>query len=236
MSRARRGAARGLIVVGMNEPASPLNLAVLLSGGGTTMVNLIDRIDGEALDARIGLVLASNAGPAAVGVGRADARGLTTVTLERKLYEDAASYSAAVFAAVRAVGADLVCMAGFLSLLVIPDDYAGRVLNIHPSLLPAFGGKGMHGRHVHEAVLKAGCKVSGCTVHVADNTYDTGPILVQRTCPVREDDTPETLAERVFEQECAAYPAAVAAFAEGRVRLDGEGRGWVKKYDGKKKG
>ena len=167
----------------MNEPASFLNLAVLLSGGGTTMVNLIDRIDDETLAARIGLVLASNAGPAAAGVGRADARGLTTVTLERRLYEDAASYSDAVFAAVRAVKADLVCLAGFLSLLVIPEDFAGRVLNIHPSLLPKYGGKGMHGRHVHRAVIAAGDAESGCTVHVADNTYDTGPVLLQRRCP-----------------------------------------------------
>jgi len=193
--------------------ARPLTLAVLLSGGGTTMLNLADRIDDGTLNARVGLVLASNAGPAAVGVGRADARGIATVTLERRLYEDTASYSAAVFDAVRAVSADLVCLAGFLSLLVIPDDFAGRVLNIHPSLLPKFGGKGMHGRHVHAAVIAAGESETGCTGHVADNTYDTGPVVLQRRCPVRPDDTPEALAARVFEQECLAYPEAIAAWA-----------------------
>ena len=186
---------------------------MLLSGGGTTMLNLVDRIDDGSLDARIGLVLASNAGPAAVGVGRADARGLPTVTLERRLYEDAASYSDAVFDAVRAVDADLVCLAGFLSLLVIPEDFAGRVLNIHPSLLPKYGGKGMHGRHVHAAVIAAGDNESGCTVHVADNTYDTGPVVLQRRCPVEPGDTPESLAARVFEQECLAYPEAIRRVA-----------------------
>ena len=184
------------------------------------MMNLADRIERGALPARIGLVLASNEGPAAAGLEQAKARGLPTLTLPRRNHEDTASYSAAVFDAVRAVNADLVCMAGFLSLLKIPGDFEHRVLNIHPALLPGFGGKGMHGQHVHAAVLAAGLKVSGCTVHVADNSYDTGPIVVQRTCRVENNDTPETLAARVFEQECAAYPAAVAAFAEGRVHFD----------------
>ena len=92
---------------------------------------------------------------------------------------------------------------------MIPEDFTGRVLNIHPSLLPKYGGKGMHGRHVHAAVIAAGDSESGCTVHVADNTYDTGPVILQRRCPVLADDTPETLGERVFEQECLAYPEAI---------------------------
>ncbi len=196
--------------------STPLTLAVLLSGGGTTMLNLADRIDDGSLNARIGLVLASNAGPAAVGVARARDRGLDATTLERRGYDNPAAYSQAVFDALRATGADLVCLAGFLSLLVIPDDFAGRVLNIHPSLLPKYGGKGMHGRHVHAAVIAAGETQTGCTVHVADNTYDTGPVVLQRRCPVRPDDTPETLAARVFEQECLAYPEAVGVFAQDR--------------------
>ena len=95
-------------------------------------------------------------------------------------------------------------------------------MNIHPALLPSFGGKGMYGHHVHEAVLAHGCKVSGCTVHFVDNTYDTGPIIVQRTCPVLEGDTPDTLAARVFEQEKLAYPEAIRLFAAGRLQLDGQ--------------
>ena len=108
-----------------------------------------------------------------------------------------------------------------MQLLSIPDDYRGRILNIHPSLIPAFCGKGFHGRHVHEAVLAAGVKVSGCTVHFVDDEYDHGPIVAQRAVPVLEDDTPETLAERVFTQECEVYPEAVRLFAEGRLRIEG---------------
>jgi folate-dependent phosphoribosylglycinamide formyltransferase PurN len=116
---------------------------------------------------------------------------------------------------------DLVCMAGFLSYWIIPDRYLGRVMNIHPALLPAFGGEGMYGHHVHEAVLARGCKVSGCTVHFVNNTYDDGPIVLQRAVPVRAEDTPDRLAARVFEQECIAYPEAIRLFAEGRLRIEG---------------
>jgi folate-dependent phosphoribosylglycinamide formyltransferase PurN len=118
---------------------------------------------------------------------------------------------------------DLVVQGGWLCLWKIPPRYENRVMNIHPALLPCFGGQGMWGHHVHEAVLAAGCKVSGCTVHFCTNEYDKGPIIVQRTCPVADDDTPDTLAERVFEQECIAYPQAIRWFAEGRLRVEGTG-------------
>jgi len=194
--------------------APPLRLAVLLSGGGTTMLNLADRIAAGTLDAQIVLVIASN--DKAGGIEKARALGVACEVVRRKDYDDSAAFSGRVFDAIRNAGCELVCLAGFLSLLVIPEDFERRVMNIHPSLLPAFGGKGMHGSHVHEAVLQAGAKESGCTVHFADNTYDTGPILLQRSCPVLPDDTPESLAQRVFEQECEAYPEAIAAFAAGR--------------------
>src|SRR5205085_1928091 len=125
------------------------------------------------------------------------------------------------FAACRDAGADLVCLAGYLQLLEVPPDFANRVLNIHPSLLPAFGGPGMYGRHVHEAALAYGVKVSGCTVHFADNAYDHGPVVLQRPVPVRDDDTPESLAARVFAEECEAYPEAIRLFAAGRLRVEG---------------
>ena len=101
------------------------------------------------------------------------------------------------------------------------QDFRNRVLNIHPALIPAFSGKGFHGLHVHRAALEAGVKVSGCTVHFADNIYDHGPIVLQRVVPVQDDDTPDTLAARVFEQECEAYPEAIRLFAEGRLRIEG---------------
>ncbi|MFW5682693.1 MAG: phosphoribosylglycinamide formyltransferase [Phycisphaeraceae bacterium] len=200
-------------------PASPLKLAVLLSGGGRSLQNLIDRIDAGTLDAEIVLVLASNA--SAGGLQRAEAAGIPAHVVSRKAYADADDFAMRVFSLIREAKADLVCLAGFLSLLPIPDDFAGRVLNIHPALLPSFGGKGMYGPKVHAAVLDHGCKVSGCTVHLADNAYDTGPIVVQRCCTVAEDDTPDTLAARVFAEECEAYPEAIRLIAENRVRIDG---------------
>ena len=112
-------------------------------------------------------------------------------------------------------------MAGFLSLWRVPDELYGRVINIHPALLPDFGGSGMYGRSVHQAALRAGRSESGCTVHFCDNEYDRGPIILQRKVPVLPDDTPESLAARVFEQECIALPETIQLFAEGRIRLQG---------------
>lgn len=189
-----------------DAPHSP-RLAVALSGGGTTLINLFDRIDSGALQAEIACVIASNS--RCKGIERAQQRDLSVHVLPRKSYPDKHAFSDAVFDVCRDSQADLLCLAGFLSLLVIPDDYANRVLNIHPALLPKFGGKGMHGQHVHQAVLDAGETTSGCTVHLADNTYDTGPILLQQSCPVLPDDTPHSLAARVFELECDAYPQAI---------------------------
>lgn len=197
----------------------PARLGVLLSGGGTTMLNLANVIARGELNAQIACVIASNA--EAKGIERARSLGLGVEVVARKAHNSPAAFSDVVFARLRDAKVDIVCLAGFLCLLVIPDDFIGRVINIHPALLPSFGGKGMYGHHVHEAVIAAGCKVSGCTVHLCDNTYDTGPILVQRCCPVLENDTPTTLAARVFEQECIAYPEAIRLVAAGRVSVDG---------------
>jgi len=112
-------------------------------------------------------------------------------------------------------------MGGFLKRLTIPEDFLNRVTNIHPALLPAFGGEGFYGRRVHEAVLEYGVKITGCTVHFADNQYDHGPIILQKAVPVLDDDTPETLAARVFQAECEAYPEALQLIAEGRLRVEG---------------
>jgi folate-dependent phosphoribosylglycinamide formyltransferase PurN len=150
-------------------------------------------------------------------VKRAGELGLPAVVVERKLLSTAA-FQAGITEAI--ADAELVCMAGFLSLWSIPDAWFGRVINIHPALLPRFGGFGMHGRHVHEAVLAAGETVSGCTVHFCDNEYDHGPIILQRTVPVLPNDTPDSLAARVFEQECIAYPEAIRLIAEKRIRLE----------------
>jgi phosphoribosylglycinamide formyltransferase 1 len=182
-------------------------LAVLISGSGRTMVNLAQCIERGDLHARIMLVIASRAD--AGGIDRARELGLSTQIVARRQYATVEAFSQAVWQAIRPAGVDLVCLAGFLSLLQIPDEFRGRVINIHPALLPRFGGKGMYGHHVHEAVLAAGETESGCTVHICDNEYDRGEILVQRRCPVLAGDTAQTLAARVFEQECLAYPQAI---------------------------
>ena len=130
-------------------------------------------------------------------------------------------FSRRIFEQVRPTGADLVCLAGFLQLLPIPDDFRGRVMNIHPALIPAFCGKGFYGHRVHEAVLASGVKFSGCTVHFADNEYDHGPIISQSPVPVFADDTPDSLAARVFTEECEAYPEAIRLYAEGKLRIEG---------------
>lgn len=117
---------------------------------------------------------------------------------------------------------DLVVLAGFLHLFVFPPKYRGRVMNIHPALLPNFGGAGFYGNRVHEEVIRSGVKETGCTVHFCDGRYDHGPIILQRRIPVRPDDTVETLSKRVFQEECDAYPEAIRLFAEGRIKIEGD--------------
>ena len=179
-------------------------LAVLISGSGSTLQNLIDRCADGSLPATIVSVVASR--PEILGIERAGRAGLPVIVVERRPVE---TLSERVFGAIRESAPDLVILAGWLHLLRIPPDFDNRVLNIHPSLLPAFGGPGMYGRHVHEAVLASGAKVSGCTVHFVDNKYDTGPVVLQREVPVLDGDTPEKLAARVQVAECEAYPEAI---------------------------
>jgi formyltetrahydrofolate-dependent phosphoribosylglycinamide formyltransferase len=200
-------------------PVPPLKLAVLVSGSGTTLQNLLDEIAAGRLDASVQIVIGST--PGLKGLERAAAAKVINFAVERSGFDDVAAFSKAVFDLIDDADVDLVCFAGWLCLLEIPEKYRGRILNIHPALLPSFGGKGMYGRRVHQAVLDHGCKVSGCTVHFVDATYDTGPIVIQRTCPVLDDDTPQTLAARVFEQECVAYPEAIRLFQEKRLEVDG---------------
>jgi formyltetrahydrofolate-dependent phosphoribosylglycinamide formyltransferase len=192
-------------------------LAVLVSGGGTTLQNLIDRIEDGRLDAEVALVVASKAGTR--GTDRAERHAIPWTVIPWPGHARAEQFSADITRAVDQAGADLVIMGGFLRLWVFPEHWDGRVLNIHPALLPAFGGQGMYGHHVHEAVIASGAKVSGCTVHFASREYDKGPIVVQRTVPVRFEDTADELAARVFEQECEAYPEAIMLFGAGRLRI-----------------
>ena len=201
----------------MNATSRTLRIVVLISGGGRTLQNLIRHMDAGQLDVEIPLVIASSA--KAKGLPFAEDAGIPAEVVRRESFDDQDAFSRAIFNRARDLNADVVVMGGFVKLLTVPDDFANRVTNIHPALLPSFGGEGMYGHFVHEAVLEAGCKVSGCTVHFADNEYDRGPIIVQKAVPVLEDDTPDTLAARVFEAECKAYPEALQAIAEGRVTV-----------------
>jgi formyltetrahydrofolate-dependent phosphoribosylglycinamide formyltransferase len=199
----------------------PVRLGILLSGGGRTLENVLKHIQGGGLKglAEVAVVIASR--PGIRGIEIAEAAGVPAHVIRRKEFPSVQAYSDAMVARLDERKVNLVCMAGFLSYWVIPERYLGRVMNIHPALLPSFGGEGMYGHHVHEAVLERGCKVSGCTVHFVNNTYDDGPIILQRAVPASADDTPDDLAARVFEQECIAYPEAIRLFAEGRLRIEG---------------
>ena len=202
-----------------SDQRKPLRIAVLISGGGTTLKNLIEYRDAGRLDVEFTLVVSSN--PNASGDQYADAAGIPYGVIQRSAFPTQDGFSEAIFTRCRETKTDVVVLGGFLKRVTIPDDFANRVTNIHPALIPAFCGEGMYGHFVHEAVLEYGAKVTGCTVHFADNEYDHGPVILQKAVPVLDDDTPETLAARVFQAECEAYPEALQLLAQGRIRMDG---------------
>ncbi len=181
--------------------------AVFLSGGGRTLDNLLHHVAENSLPIDIRLVISSSSVVRGVTIAR-QAEVETRVILKSQFANEDA-YREAMFDPCRKVGAQLVVMAGFLKHVLIPNDYTNRVINIHPSLIPAFCGEGMYGMKVHEAAIRRGVQFSGCTVHLVDNDYDNGPILLQRICPVPRDCTPEQLAAKVFELECEALPSAI---------------------------
>ncbi|MHB1037248.1 MAG: phosphoribosylglycinamide formyltransferase [Pirellulales bacterium] len=201
------------------SPPNEFRVAVLISGGGTTLRNLLEKIDAGLLPVKIVMVISSN--PAARGLEYARAAGIPFAVAERRAFASLDDFSKAVFDPCREAAAEAVVMGGFLKQITIPPDYAGRVLNIHPALIPAFCGKGFYGHHVHQAVLDYGAKLSGCTVHFVDNQYDHGPVILQKAVPVEEGDTADTLAARVFQAECEAYPEALRLLAAGRLRVEG---------------
>lgn len=185
-------------------------LALFISGTGGNALNLVEACRAGRVPAEA--VLAVSSSGRAAGVERLRARGLEVAVLERRDYPDDAAFSRACFGRAEAAGADAAALCGWLKKLELPPSWRDRVVNIHPALLPKFGGAGMYGLRVHEAVLAAGEAESGCTVHVVDDLYDHGRILAQARVPVLPRDTPESLRDRVYAGEMALYPVALADF------------------------
>jgi len=193
-----------------------LRVAVLLSGSGTSLQNLLDHID-RGLPAEVSVVIASK--EKAFGLERARRRNIPVVAVPRKSLPDIDRFNDALHEALAPYEVDLVALLGFMSLFQSRGKYDGHVINVHPALIPAFSGPGFYGARVHEAVLEKGAKVTGATVHFTDEQYDHGPILLQEAVPVLESDTPATLAARVQAAERRLVPQAIRAIAEGRVRI-----------------
>ncbi|MAD20649.1 MAG: phosphoribosylglycinamide formyltransferase [Planctomycetaceae bacterium] len=189
-----------------------LRLGCLISGGGRTVLNLQTAIERDAIPAEIAVVVAHRAD--LPGVERCRGTGLPV-----RVVSDPASPR--IDEVLIEAGVELVCLCGYLRHFAVEPRWSDRVVNIHPSLLPKYGGRGMYGDRVHAAVLEAGDVESGCTVHAVDEIYDHGAVILQERCPVHADDTTSTLAARVFETECVAMPAAIRGIAEGRIRIEG---------------
>lgn len=203
--------------------ATPVRIAILVSGAGrgSNLQALHDACREGEIAGRIAVVIGSRADAPACDRARSAGLPVHVVSPRRYAGNDPA-YARVLLNVLERYQVDLICLAGFLRKL--PEDvvrrYSGRILNIHPALLPLFGGQGMYGERVHHAVLASGMKVTGCTVHLVDEHYDTGPIVVQRALSILEDDTPETLAARLLPEEHRAYVEAVRLFAEGRLQTE----------------
>ncbi|MEE9131359.1 MAG: phosphoribosylglycinamide formyltransferase [Phycisphaerales bacterium] len=198
--------------------SDPLRIAALISGTGRTLINILDKIDAGELNASVELVIASRG--AIAGVELSEGRGLEVRIVRRRDFAGDDQMHDAISAALTEKRIELVCLCGYLRWFRVDDPFAERVMNIHPALLPEFGGQDMHGQVVHQAVLDSGGRLSGCTVHFVDEEYDHGPIILQRTCPVLRDDDHESLAARVFALECQAYPEAIRLFGAHRLSVN----------------
>jgi phosphoribosylglycinamide formyltransferase-1 len=203
--------------------SAPVRIAVLLSGKGrgSTLQAFLDASAAGRLPAKVVAVVSTTPGTPAIA--RARQAGIPTVELDARGVPDGDDLDQRLLEALAPHAPDVICLTGFMRRLGARfcAAYRWRILNSHPALIPAFCGKGLYGRHVHEAVLAYGAKVSGCTIHFVNEEYDAGPIIVQRCVPVLEDDTPESLAARVLPVEHQAYVQAITLFAEDRLRVSG---------------
>jgi phosphoribosylglycinamide formyltransferase-1 len=203
-----------------------MNIGVFASGRGSNFQAILNAIEQGILPARVTVLLSNKSDAGAFEI--ANAYSIPTVHLSQKQFTDEALYAAAMLQVLRRHNVEFVALAGYLKKIptIIVREFRHRILNIHPALLPSFGGQGMYGHHVHEAVLASGVKLSGATVHLVDEEYDRGPIVLQKTVVVDEHDTPETLAAKVLKVEHEIYPLALKAFAESRTTIR-EGSVWI---------
>jgi len=204
-----------------------LNLAILCSGGGTNLQSLIDAIEKGELSAEIKIVISNNSN--AFALERARNHNIQALHLSHKQFASSEEFDQRLLRVLSENQVDMIILAGYMKMLspTIIRAYKNRILNIHPALLPHFGGPGMYGIHVHEAVIKSGVKITGVTVHIVDEVYDHGAIVMQKPVEVKDDDTPESLAERVLKVEHDTYKRAIQLFAEGRVDIR-DNRAYIK--------
>jgi formyltetrahydrofolate-dependent phosphoribosylglycinamide formyltransferase len=200
-----------------------LHIAVLLSGSGTSLENLLEKIDAGEVPGEVRVVIGSKT--KAFGLERARRRGIPAVAIPRKQHPDVGEFNDAIHAELEKYDIDLVLLLGFLSPFETRGRFEGRTMNVHPALIPSFCGKGYYGHRVHEEVIESGVKLTGATVHFVDAEYDHGPIILQEAVEVRDDDTPESLAERVQAVERRLVPEAVRLFAESKLTIEGR---WVR--------
>ena len=193
-----------------------IKLGVLCSGRGTDLQSIIDAIANKQLNAEIAIVLTDK--PNVMALERAEKAGIKNLCIDRKTFDNKSDFEAALLKALKSAEVDLVILAGFMRILspVFVHEYKERIMNIHPSLLPSFPGA-----HAHRDVLAYGVKISGCTVHFVDEGTDSGPIIMQAAVEVKDDDTEESLAARVLEQEHIIYPKAIQLYVEGKLKIDG---------------
>jgi len=203
-----------------------MNIAVFASGRGSNFQAILNAIDDGRLPAVVTLLVSNNSNAGAMELARS--RNIPAIHLNQKQYSSAQLYEEQLLQLLTRYKVELIALAGYMKRIptVVIDRFRNRILNVHPALLPAFGGAGMYGIHVHEAVLASGAKVTGVTVHVVDEEYDKGPIVMQKCVDVLDDDTPESLAARVLPVEHELYPRAIAAFANKRVRIEGR-KVWI---------
>ncbi len=204
-----------------SEKTGVFRLGALASGGGTNLQAIMDRCASGDLPARMAVVISNNSGSGALE--RARRAGVPACHLSGRTHPDPQALDRAIADVFQSYGVDLVVLGGYMKKLgsVTLQAYPNRILNIHPALLPAFGGKGMYGLRVHHAVIESGAWISGVTAHLADEDYDHGPIVAQEAVRVDPDDTPESLAARVLEVEHRLYSEVIRLFAEGRVAVQG---------------